>query len=288
MNNVPDTPTIINVAIISQYKAVQDIRNSRFSGNQVLNKTLPNLLRTIRKCVQNTYNINPSDPALTATGEYLFGLCAPYSQYALGVIANQSQVAPVITGPTNQSVNAGQNATFTISVVSALPYTIQWYDTLGNPIPGATGLTYTVLNAQQSQSGNTYFAVATNAVSPAVSNTAILTVTAVITGFFAYMDADPGPNLIANLDPFIYQVSFNITHNSPLTITLPAPSTPNKYLIVKAPIGEPVKTIWFNTSLNNGTIPDFVWQTLVQFGGFTYYYTRAATSMDISQTLILS
>jgi hypothetical protein len=253
-----------------------------------MNKTLPNLLRTIRKSVQNAYNVNPNDPALIPTSEYLFGLCAPYSQYALGVIANQGQAIPVITGPTNQSVNAGQNATFSVSVVSALPVTYQWYDTFGNPIIGATGSSYTVVNALVSQSGSTFFVKATNAAGVAVSNTATLTVTATITGYLYYNTSDPGPTLQANSDPFSYQESYSITHNASISVPIPSAATPNMFLIFKIPSTESAKTAWINGSLNFGSFPDSVFQTPITFGGFTYYYTRLQATMDSTTPFVMS
>jgi hypothetical protein len=288
MNNVPNTDTIINVAIISQYLFTRDILNNNFYGANPIDRKRPRLLYNIRKSVQRVYALNPSDASLIKTGEYLFGLCEPHTQSALTIISNSTQLPPVITGPTNQSVNVGQNATFSVSVVSALPVTYQWYDYLGNPIPLATSSSYIFMNAQLADSGKTFFVRATNAVGSVVSSTASLTVNALITGFLSYGDIDPAAALQSSNDPFTYQNSFSITHNASLSITIPAPATPNKYLIVKVPDTESIKNTWFNTALNNGTIPDFNWQDHVQFGGNTYYYSRQALTMDPSQPLILS
>lgn len=274
MNNVPSIATIINVAIISQYKCIQDIKSSNFSGDQVINKTLPNLLRTLRKSIQNTYNLNPNDPGLIPTSAYLFGLCAPYSQYALGVIANQGQAAPVITGPTNQSVNVGQNAIFSVSVVSALPVTYQWYDTFGNPILGATNSSYTVVNAQSSQSGSTFFVRATNSAGSVVSNTATLTVTATITGQWYAGGTDYSALLSSGTDTVVYSGTFSITDGQPLIIPFPAGQV--DFIVVKYPVSQSVKTHYANPTggFDQGPVPGLA-LAVNTFGGNNYIFSNA-------------
>lgn len=280
---------ILTYQKISQYLAGNDkssqlgLKSGSFIGN------LEGLLYMEGYLLQNLYTLNPSSSTLRSTGEYVLSLCGKYLQQAIAIANGVIAGAPVITGPSNISVNVGANATFSVTITGISPFGFQWFDYLGNPIPGATSSSYTFLNSQLSDSGKTFFVKVTDANGQSTtSSTATLTVTAAITGFFAYMDADPGPDLQANLDPFTYPVSFTITHNQPISILLPSASTPNKFLIAKIPIGESIKTAWNNTPLNNGTIPDFNWQTLLQFGGFTYYYSRQALSMDTSQPLILS
>lgn len=250
-------------------------------------KRLTRMLYMERKAVE-WYNIYGAVPQLlNEMANYLLSLCGNYVQQALTILSQVPILAPVISTPANQSVLVGANAVFSVTVTSSVSYTIQWYLN-GIAIPGATGLSYTFMNAQLTDSGDLLTASATNSAGTIVSGSATLTVTEAIIGAFAYMDIDPGPQLLAHTDPFSYQVSFPVTHNAPLSITVPGAATPNKYLIVRVPIGESVKTIWNNTPLNNGTIPDSVWQTFVQFGGNTYYYTRNAETMDSTASLILS
>lgn len=275
MTIVPSISTIIQVAIISQYKCTQDILTSNFSGGQVLNKTLPNLLRTLRKCVQNTFSVNPNDPALLKTSQYVFALCAPYSQYALGVLARQGQAIPVITGPSNQSVNVGQNATFSVSVVSSIPVTYQWYDTLGNIIVGATGSTYTVTNAQLSQSGSTFFVKVTNSAGSAVSDTATLTVIQNIVGYLYQGNTDYSTDLLAGTDDVVYLGTFPITHGQPLSVTFPHLGA-SEFIVVKYPVSESVKTSYINpppSGPDAGGIPSLALEAN-SFGGWQYIFSR--------------
>lgn len=288
MASVPDTNTVIQIAIISQYLANRSIASKKFYNGQPIDPKRPELIYITRKDVQWAYTINPSDPTLVKAGTYLFALCAPFSQQALNIISNTSQSLPVITGPSNQAGLVGFNATFSVIVVSTLPVTYQWYDGFGNIIVGATSASYVFSNAQLTDNGKHFFVRVSNSAGITISATATLTVTAALTGFLYYSDNDPGPALSSNNDPFTYQESLSITHNANISVPIPSAATPNKYLVVKIPDGETSKTIWNNTPLNNGIIPDSVFQTPVSFGGFTYYYTRVAVSLDNSVPLILS
>lgn len=279
--------TILKIAQLSQGLAnVGNTKNILFKS-QTLDPALGQTIFNRRKSLQLRYLSNPTDVSLRGVAEYVLKMCGPFSFTAQQILNALTIGLPVLTGPTNQSTTVGNSATFSVSVSGTGPFTYQWY--LNNVIiPGATSSTYTKTNAQLTDSGTLYSVSVTNSAGTVFSNTATLTVTAALVGFFAYMNTDPGPTLQSLNDPFTYQVTFNITHNSPLVITLPGASTPNKYLIVKGPVGESIKTTWNNTVLNNGTIPDSVWQNYISFSGWTYYYTRVAASMDTSQTLTLN
>lgn len=279
--------TILSIADISQYLANADNDKQTLFKGQTLDPLLGRTIYRIRRSLGLRFQAAPTDSTLRGTAEYLLSLCGPYAIQAKQILNNLSQGALTISGPNSQNVLVGVTANFTIVVTSSLPYTVQWFLN-GVAIPGATGTTYSKTNCQLTDSGGVYMAQVTNGGAPISSNTATLTVTASITGFLYYNANDPGPTLISNSDPFVYQSSYSITHNAAIPVTLPAPSTPNMYLVFKIPSGESAKTSWFNTALNNGTIPDSVFQTPVTFGGFTYYYTRVAVSMDTSATLILS
>ena len=129
-------------------------------------------------------------------------------------------------------------------------------------------------------------------VGQAVSATVTITVTAPLFAYFSYnATIDYYPILLTNSDPFAYQVTQAITHNNPVTIVLPPAMPANQYMLVKIPIGESDKTIWFNTPFNNGQLDptgDSVWEISVTFGGFRYFASRGQVTMDVTQSLIMS
>jgi glucose/arabinose dehydrogenase len=85
--------------------------------------------------------------------------------------------APTITQhPSNLTVSVGQSASFTCAASGTAPITYQWQRNNSN-ISGATGTTYTLQNAQLSDSGAQFRCVATNSIASATSNNATLTVT---------------------------------------------------------------------------------------------------------------
>jgi hypothetical protein len=81
-----------------------------------------------------------------------------------------------ITGqPTNQFVNVGDSATFTVTATSNLPLTYQWY--VANPgsstftaITGANSASYTVSSATTSETGSVYDVVVSNGTTSSVTS----------------------------------------------------------------------------------------------------------------------
>lgn len=278
-NSIPD---IIAFEKRSQVNSQLKISKELLFNGGALSPDYSRTLYLVRKAVEFMNAANPLYATLRQTAEYLFALSRPF-------IVNAATIS--ITNPANRTVNAGQSASFTVSVFvsNASPYTVQWYRN-NVAIPGATGLTYTLTNAQVSDSGATFYATA---ISPGVgtvsSTTAVLVVNVVITGFFAWSAiTDFYAILLTINDPFNYQVNFTISHNQPVQVPLPGAMPANVYMLVKVPIGESVKTVWVNTNLNFGSIPDPVFQSIIQFGGYTYYASRNQISMDVTSPLILS
>ncbi len=84
-------------------------------------------------------------------------------------------VPPTITTqPSNQTVNEGQNATFSVVAAGTTPLSYQWTFGGGN-ISGATASSYTITNAQSANAG-TYAVVVTNVAGTVTSANATLTV----------------------------------------------------------------------------------------------------------------
>ena len=273
---------------IAQFLSADDkAMDDAFKGGTLANN-LTALLFLVGSSVQWQYNNNNNDPNLVSIGIFLKQLIGQYANKAQQLINGQTATLPAFTGPSNESTTIGTPVTFSITPTGGTnPISYQWYRG-GIPIAGATGTSYTLSNPQLTDNGALFSIAAANVAGSTYSSNATLTVTQTITGYLYYNAADPGPILRASSDPFTYQNNYAITHNSPISVTLPSGSTPNMFLIFKVPSTESAKTTWYNTALNNGNIPDSVFQTPVTFGGFVYYYTRTQVSMDITQPIILT
>ncbi len=86
--------------------------------------------------------------------------------------------APTISAqPANQSVVAGQSATFSVTAAGTAPLSYQWQKGTAS-ITGATLATYTIPATATADSGSKFSVVVTNAAGSITSNAATLTVTA--------------------------------------------------------------------------------------------------------------
>jgi hypothetical protein len=271
---------IIQIKEICKYLSLNSISKANFLKGKALDERAALMIYIEGKSVEIRYKQNPNDTTLRATANYLYSLLGRWALEAETILQNLSVAPPVIAGPANRTVNVGQNATFTATVSSAVPFTVQWYDSNSNPILGAITTSFTFTNAQLSDSGKTFFLKATNSAGTATSVVAVLVVQAQIQAFAWFGPTDPFPALSGGSDTLAYQVTQTITHNSPITITWPSGAANNQFEVLKVPIGENVKTTWFNTNLNNGTIPDAVYRPVLTLNGFNYYISRVAMSLD--------
>ncbi len=116
---------------------------------------------------------------------FLVGLAACAGYTSSGNHGNPGgSVAPMITAqPTNQTVTAGQTATFTVTATGTAPLSYQWQSAPSGSanytnIAGATSSSYSLMNTTTAQSGMTFRVVVSNSVNPAAtSNAATLTST---------------------------------------------------------------------------------------------------------------
>ncbi len=283
------TAQILTIAKVCQYSTVVDSQTKlAFKGSDI-NRRQARLIYMERRAVQNRYDLNPSDPTLVQTGNYLFSLLRnwPAAQNVLNAIAGG---LPAITNPANVNIVVGANAVFTVAVTSSSPYTVQWYRN-GVIIPGATGLSYTLVNAQLSDSGATFNAVATNAAGNVSSLPATLTVTSSLTAQWWWGAADPFPALSGGSDTLSYQISQTITHNAPIVVDYSGQpgAENNQFNVLRMPATENDKTAWANASFNSGTIPDLVMREILNINGFKYIIARNAMTLDpINTTLTYS
>src|SRR4029077_16243253 len=101
---------------------------------------------------------------------------------AAPLTVNQAAVPPTITTqPANQTVTAGQPATFTVVAAGTAPLSYQWQKK-GVNTAGATAPSYTPPATATSDSGSTFAAVVSNTVGTVTSAAATLTVNAAPAG----------------------------------------------------------------------------------------------------------
>lgn len=250
------------------------------------------ILSVTRQAIQYRYNLNPSDPTLQATGEFMFALAG-------GTNTTPDSVTTtffIVTQPQSQTVNSGANVSFLVAVAGGTqPYSYQWRFN-GTDISGETDPTLSLTSVDSGDAGN-YSCVITDATGQVLtSNDAVLTVNAVaLTGSFWYGDTDYFAALSAGTDAVPYQGTFPITHNASLVIPYTVAAGDNKMLVIRVPVGESLKSNWFNTALNNGTIQpsDGIFRVPLNPAGlplYTYYLTELSSSYDfnIPNTLTLS
>src|SRR6267142_848649 len=115
------------------------------------------------------YAFTPGSQSTTVNGANVTGV---------NFTANAVPVAPTITTqPANQTVTAGQTASFTVVAGGTAPLNYQWQRNGAN-IAGATAASYTTAATTTSDSGSTFAVVVTNTAGTVTSAAASLTVNA--------------------------------------------------------------------------------------------------------------
>lgn len=215
----------------------------------------------------------------------------PINAYSWQYGAPSTGFPPVINvQPQSISLNVGSSATFLVVASGSATLTYQWQSNTGNGyqnITNAISSSLTLTNLMLSQNG-LYRVIITNAYGTATSIPLTLTVIQSLTAFYWYGSTNPYPALSGGTDALTYQVSQAITHNQPITLTLPSAGQTNMYGVLKVPIGEINKTAWYNTPVNNGQIPDAVWYVKLTIGQFDYYVTRTTYTYVATSPLIFS
>src|SRR5260370_987561 len=95
----------------------------------------------------------------------------------LGVVTNTAVAPTITTQPANQTVTAGQTATFTVVAGGTAPLSYQWQKS-GVNIAGATSNSYTTSATTTADSGSTFLVVVTNTAGTVTSAAGTLTVSA--------------------------------------------------------------------------------------------------------------
>src|SRR5438445_480630 len=115
------------------------------------------------------YTFTPSSQSMTLNGGNITGV---------NFTDNAAAVAPTITTqPANQTVTAGQTATFAVVAAGTAPLGYQWQKN-GVSIAGATSVSYTTPATTTADSGTTIRVKASNAARTVTSSAATLTVNA--------------------------------------------------------------------------------------------------------------
>ncbi|PYT45925.1 MAG: hypothetical protein DMG45_00620, partial [Acidobacteria bacterium] len=115
------------------------------------------------------YTFTPSSQSMTLNGGNITGV---------NFTDNAAAVAPTITTqPANQTVTAGQTATFAVVAAGTAPLGYQWQKN-GVNITGATSASYTTATTTTADSGSTFRVVVTNTAGTVTSSAATLTVNA--------------------------------------------------------------------------------------------------------------
>jgi hypothetical protein len=95
--------------------------------------------------------------------------------FSLTGCSTSSSTPSITTQPANQTVNAGQAATFTVTASGAPPLTYQWQQG-GTNISGATSSSYTTPVTTAANNGTKFDVVVSNSAGSVTSSTATLTV----------------------------------------------------------------------------------------------------------------
>lgn len=282
-----DVALYLRFAKVAQVKDFVKNQKNLFLKGGITVLKYTRLLEIVRKSVEFMYNNNPSETTLDQVANFMLNLSRRRTLTPAAIVAPFE----IIVQPQSQAVDEGDNVVFTVQAAGGtIPYVYQWYFNL-IPLVGEEADTLSLTNVDGSESGDYYCVVTDDNGAGTIlqSDNAMLAINVgAITGYLHYGDIDPATDLQGGIDNFTYQSNYSITHNAPISVPLSATAANNKYLIVKVPSTESNKTTWFSTGFASGVIPDFVWQSMVTFGGFDYYFTRNASSFDFTVPLIFS
>lgn len=277
---------MVNVALYIQYGRYSQQADANINSmKQVLKGGMPvqkyvRLLFIVRRAVEWMYGMNPTEPTLDQTANYLYALSG---QRNLTVTPPVSPFT-IIVQPSSQSVNEGDNVSFIVQAIGGTePYSYQWAFN-GTPISGETNQTLSLTSVDSGDAGSYSVTITDDEGQILTSQNATLTVNlGTVAVFYAASITDPFP---LTVDGYSY-TSQNITPGANISWNLNN-AYQNQFIIFKEPVTEPVKLLWYNTALNNGNFPDSVYRAPVVLGSFRYYLSRIEYAWDNSQPTILS
>jgi len=105
--------------------------------------------------------------------------------------------------------------------------------------------------------------------------------------FATWVDTDPYTQLQTS-DNLSYQFTGTMSANNPVVFNTTGGGGGNHFYVFKFPASRNNKTLWKNTELNQGTIPDAVMRDIFITNGFKYVVSRASIALDPTQSTTLS
>jgi glucose/arabinose dehydrogenase len=132
------------------------------------------------------------------------------------------QPPSITTPPSNQNVNEGQPATFSVTAAGTAPLAYQWQRNTAN-ISGANSPAYTISSATPADNGAKFRCVVSNAFGTATSNEATLTVTPPPPTLMTEVSSDRAiafDSVTMMRDPFPLNTTFNFSSDHRTRIIL--------------------------------------------------------------------
>lgn len=283
---------IIQIAKISITIASNKVSEDVLRFGKSPDKKIPIRIYRELQSVEYLYLNYPSADSTRSAANYLYDLCWPFNRRAEAIIADLGGDPPVVTGPSNVTVQEGAIASFSITVTSTSAYTTQWYRGVA-PIVGATSDTYS-FTAVAGDNGADFHAVATNTAGSTTSSTGLLTVTTQIVGSYYIGDTDYFAALNGGTDAITYLGTFNITDGQPIAVVISDPSSTlgnNKFHVYKYPKTQGFKVQWRNNDLNNGTLTgagDQAFRNIIEIGNYYYIVSRVQISIITSDGMLFT
>ena len=209
-----------------------------------------------------------------------------------GNIVTYSPLA-IVTQPTGLTLAIGGTISLSTSATGGVgSYRYQWFytnaslDIYNKVISGATSSSYTKPSAGIADSGDYYCKVTDSNGSSVSTNTVSISVSQNVTVEHGWVVSDPYSSVTAGTYG-TYQLSFNMSNGGQVSIPVPSIAADGYYHVTKVPTSQTAKTIWYNTGLNQGTIPDSIYRSVYVSGSYRYYITRVPISLDTANNLKL-
>ena len=179
----PTPPTLVSIAVtptspsLSQGSSLQFTATGTFSDKSTQNITASAAWTSSNSSVATIGASSGLAKGVSTGSSQVNAAQGGISSPAATLTVSATAVAPTITTqPVNQTVTAGQTATFSVAATGTAPLTYQWKKNGAN-LSGATAASYTTPATTSGDNGSTFQVVVSNAVGNTPSSTATLTVT---------------------------------------------------------------------------------------------------------------